>query len=201
MLNILRRVLILIVSILFIASLLLYFQAGRAIKINGKIPAFYNLYIYSLNKDIVIQLERSLKKDGYFVQFIKEKGFKQKVDGYLVLQDFPNEEHYKSVIEVLKNKGLDVKKVESPKPDRVLYQIGGVYSSREAAQRQAYEAAVAGVKFKVEYHYKNIPVILDCLIVNKLKKEKLDELKQNIDAKYKNKITFKAMPATKDSDD
>lgn len=191
-----RRTAIVIVGILFIASLLLYLTASKTVK-GSQLPSkFYNLHIYALDIKIINSIESKLKKEGYFVQFIKEKGFKEQFDGYWVIQDFPDEEYYKSIPEALKRKGFVAKKLKSEKSGRIAYSVGPIFKNKNEAEKLAGEVTQTGIKFEAKYHYEKVPVILDCLIVNKLKQDVIDKLKKELEFMFKDKITFKLQPSS-----
>lgn len=179
-----RRILIIIVLILWSASLWLYISSNppaSAVMPNVK----YKLRAYTTAKDKAEKVLNSGRAMGLKGSISRTGRTIKKFMGYTVEQDFSSETTMRKagyVKDLLKSKGYNLKVIKSPDGKKLTFRVKEIFKGKGEAEKVAQEIFEAStVTFNVRQHYKNSAYTAFMVVFPGIgAKEKAEELKAGI---------------------
>jgi len=134
--TLIRRVLILLVSVCVVANLVALVMAHMAIKQGGGADVKVTLLILVESDQALPALEKKISALGYKPEKTTHKGTRQVFKGYIAAIDL-SKGQAASILTYLKQKGIAGRIIPSPQPDKERILVGEVYPDQARASRMA----------------------------------------------------------------
>lgn len=201
----LRRILLVIVGIVFFLNLFLYLNATsqkKSIDINN-----YNMSVIIRDTAIIPKIEKTIKDTDSAISYQKTKkdSYKEKQDGYCVIQQFdtssiqlpdPKDKEKKintsianEVEKTLKGLNIKVTRIDDdPLDSTVNLRVGGIYQNYQDASSLVNRLSNIGYMFEVKPYYKKINANLDCIVIKNISKDKINIFKTQFQKAYNRKV-------------
>lgn len=154
-----RRISIVIILILWIASLCLFLRSRNTEDQKKKAPLF-KVKAYFTTRAIAGKALEEAKKMGFKGTMQKSKKKTRKFMGYIVAQDFSSETTRKKaqyISDFLGSRGFSSKIIPDSQGNKTTIRVGNYYSNKDKAKKTAdkvYESS--GVTFDVRKYFKNV---------------------------------------------
>lgn len=192
--QILRRLLLFIVFIALLLNAFLYWATEKEI---SKRKALQNktadIKLLFIEKADAEKVSKELRSSGISAKYeYPVKDFKEEPAGYIVVQEFPKQEAFKSIKNVITAKGFRVKEEDTAAKDKFRLYVGSIYDNKNEAFKFVEEVYTKTIiKFNVETYYKKVPFNFYSLTITDLTKDKAKEILDDLQKKYGNKCYIK----------
>ncbi|MCE1247505.1 MAG: hypothetical protein LWY06_12745 [Firmicutes bacterium] len=181
MVNLIRRIGIVIVFLLVCVTGGLWMMTGKSAKIQAKEK--YILKIYAASPVDVEKIKKILNEEGYSnVSSAKVKRVIPKKSGLRVVSYFDKKELAEGYVKLLNEKKFESVIKEVPNEERVFIQVQGSFSDKKKAEKTAAKAKdIIHITFNVEENFKDINIQAHEIVVNDIaESEKAEALKNKL---------------------
>lgn len=159
----------------------------------------YKLLLLFFDKNTSDKALIQLKDSGIQAEYkYPRQDYKEDPAGYIVVQEFPMNDAFKNLKDMVASKGFSVKQEDIKDKNKFRLYVGPVFQNKDEAYKFAdniYSKTI--VKFNVETYYKKTPFEFHCLALTGLEKEKAEELADKFKKTFGEKIYIKLSDVSK----
>jgi hypothetical protein len=181
MVNLIRRIGIVIVFVLVCLTGWLWFMTGKSAKIQAQEK--YMLKIYEASHQEAEKIKKVITEEGYSdVSSAKVKRLVPKRSGFRVVTHFDKKDLAENYVKLLNEKSLSSVIKEVPNSEAVFIQVQGSFSDKKKAVKIAAKSKeVIHIDFQVEENFKDISVQTTEIIVKDISgSEKAEALRNKL---------------------